>query len=237
MRPALKIEEELDAAEHRTSPGRRYRNRSVHPRTDTGARRGAQGRHRPRFRSRRKATPPYRSANEGFMHACGHDAHAASLVGAARALKAQEKNFTGEVRIFFQQAERDRTGCAAIHRGWSSRRSRRDSRNARKLCPPDRQDRARVGTNQRLVRLFQDNRQGFAGPCLDAAPRNGRRVHRGENRRRSPNRSSHGIPTPLDSVVVGVGVIRGGTNYNIIANEAVIEGTTRSFTDATRELG
>jgi amidohydrolase len=40
---------------------------------------------------------------------------------------------------------------------------------------------------------------------------------------------------PLDPVVVGVGVIKAGTNYNIIANEAVIEGTTRTFSKETRE--
>ena len=48
---------------------------------------------------------PYASQNEGLCHACGHDGHTATLLAAARILKARENEFCGEVRLFFQQAE------------------------------------------------------------------------------------------------------------------------------------
>src|SRR4030067_1516539 len=46
----------------------------------------------------------YASQNPGIMHACGHDAHTAILLGVAELL-AQEENLPGAVRFFFQPAE------------------------------------------------------------------------------------------------------------------------------------
>ncbi len=50
-------------------------------------------------------TVSYRSQNKGFCHACGHDAHTATLLAAAKVLKSKETGFSGQVRLFFQQAE------------------------------------------------------------------------------------------------------------------------------------
>ena len=47
----------------------------------------------------------YKSKNQGYMHACGHDAHTASLLGTAKILKSMEASLEGEVRLFFQQGE------------------------------------------------------------------------------------------------------------------------------------
>ena len=48
---------------------------------------------------------PYASTVGGVMHACGHDAHAAILIGAARILMAMKDCFSGRVRLIFQPAE------------------------------------------------------------------------------------------------------------------------------------
>lgn len=50
-------------------------------------------------------TTDYRSQNRGVMHACGHDAHTAMLLGVARILKNLSPAFQGDVRLIFQPAE------------------------------------------------------------------------------------------------------------------------------------
>ena len=60
---------------------------------------------------------PYRSQNDGVMHACGHDGHTTVLLGAAQVLAARWDEIAGEVRFLFQPAEETGQGarrmCAA----------------------------------------------------------------------------------------------------------------------------
>ena len=60
-----------------------------------------------------KTNLPFASKNPGVMHACGHDAHTAMLLGAARYLAAT-RNFSGRIVLIFQPAEEGLGGARAM---------------------------------------------------------------------------------------------------------------------------
>lgn len=57
---------------------------------------------------------PYKSTNEGVMHACGHDVHTTCLLGAARILKELEQEWEGTIKLIFQPGEEKNPGGASL---------------------------------------------------------------------------------------------------------------------------
>lgn len=79
-----------------------------------------------------------RSTNRGYMHACGHDIHAAGLYGAALALADRLESLRGDVVLLFQSAEETMEGAkrSSTAAFWSSRGCARPSRcTTCRICP------------------------------------------------------------------------------------------------------
>ena len=180
-------------------------------------------------------TVSYRSSNPGVCHACGHDAHAATLLTAARILKSKEQEFSGQIRLFFQQAEEIGAGARLFV-----------------------QDGLLEGVS-RVFGAHVSSRLESGKIALTAGPQNascdyfkikvtGRGAHVSTphlgvdaayvasqivvNLQSIAARSTN----PLDTIVVGVGVVRAGTQYNIVAEHAELEGTTRTVLPEVREF-
>lgn len=57
---------------------------------------------------------PYKSKNDGVMHACGHDVHTASLLGTTRILHELRNDFEGTIKCIFQPGEEKLPGGASL---------------------------------------------------------------------------------------------------------------------------
>jgi amidohydrolase len=176
---------------------------------------------------------PFASEIPGRMHACGHDFHTAAIIGAALLLKEREAELRGTVRLLFQPAEEKASGARLVIASGA----------LEKVC-------AVFGLHNKPdlpVGTFGIKE----GPLMAAA--DGFRVE-------VEGRASHAaVPdagidpvvasahivtalqtivsrnvSPLESAVISVTQLHGGTAWNIIPDRAMLEGTIRTFDRSVR---
>ena len=177
---------------------------------------------------------PYKSQNDGIMHACGHDGHAAYLLGAAKIIKEHTADFTGKVILCFQAAEEIGKGA-------------RDILAAGELDNVDRIFGIHFASG------LDVGKYGIkSGPDMASCDRFKITIHGKAAHITTPQSGADSVfigaliatqlqtvvsrlVSPVEGGLIGVGSFHSGTTYNIIPAEAVLEGTIRAFSVVNRK--
>lgn len=176
---------------------------------------------------------PYQSKFEGLNHACGHDGHAAVLLGAAKILKKHENDFAGKILLAFQPAEEIGAGARQFVQGGFVDEVDQVFGIHLDSSVPVGQLVATSGATNASCDIFKIEVAGKSSHV--AQPDNGRdAVLAAASIVVELQKIVAREVSPLEPVVVGIGVLNAGTRYNIVANHATIEGTVRTFSHETR---
>lgn len=178
---------------------------------------------------------PYASQCPGVMHACGHDAHTAALLGAARALKQLEDNFSGEIALVFQPGEEYGAGAVLFVQVGALEGANRSFGVHLQSNLPVGQVAMNPGAENASVDHFTIRIHGRSAHV--STPELGADALYAAAQIVTALQGLVGrLKSPTDPALIGVGVLRAGEGYNIVAREAVIEGTVRCFSEETRAM-
>lgn len=180
---------------------------------------------------------PFASQTPGVMHACCHDTHAAMLLGAACVLNSMRDQFDGCVKLVFQPSEEDNvaSGAKAMIADGVLENPKVDAMIGQHMWP-----------NAEVGKVLVRN-----GPMMASSDRFYITVRGKKSHGSAPEDGVDAIViamevisvlqtivsrniSPLDSVVVTIGQINGGSRYNIIADEVVMIGTCRNLNPEIR---
>lgn len=173
----------------------------------------------------------FKSRTPGSMHACGHDAHIAILLGAARMLLEVREKINGTVYLVFQPAEEVGQGAPYMMRfgNWYQEVGAIYGSHVWSDLPTGYIS-VEPGERMAAGAVFTVKVKGVSG-------------HAGQPQRTidativaaaivmnlQPIVSR--FANPLDTVVLTIGSLQSGTRFNVISGEAVLEGTTRYFSE------
>ncbi len=180
-------------------------------------------------------TVPYASQCPGVMHACGHDAHTAALLGAARALKKLEDSLSGEIGFVFQPGEEYGKGAVLFLQDGVLEGADRSFGVHMQSNLPVGQVAMNLGAENASVDHFTIRIHGRSAHV--STPELGADALYAAAQIVTALQGLVGrLKSPTDPALIGVGVLRSGEGYNIVAREAVIEGTVRCFSEETRAM-
>jgi amidohydrolase len=179
---------------------------------------------------------PFASTRPGRMHACGHDAHTTILLGAARWLKENQGALRGNVKLLFQPAEETVGGAETMVERGCLENPTVDYVFGLHVMPylPVGRVETRKGALNGCSTTLDITVRGRGGHA--AYPEKGidavliaAHVVVGLN-----NLVARYV-SPLDSAVLTLGTIHGGTTSNVIAEEVRMSATLRAITDPIRD--
>ncbi|BBF44290.1 N-acetyl-L,L-diaminopimelate deacetylase [Lachnospiraceae bacterium KM106-2] len=170
----------------------------------------------------------YCSVNPGVMHACGHDAHMAALLGAADILKSIEDELNCTIKLIFQPSEENCMGAKIIcDEGYMDDVDEIYGLHVFTDMPCG-EISIEAGPRMACTDNFKvrlSGKSGHAGKphqCVDATVMGAATIM---NLQTIISREFD----PGKSAVVSIGHFESGTQHNIISGEARFEGTVRTF--------
>ncbi len=174
----------------------------------------------------------YASQNKGIMHACGHDGHAASLMGAILVLKDME--FEGTVKAIFQPGEENGMGARSVVD--SGAVNDLDGVFAMHVnsgyptgCATIKEGPMSAANDKYFIEIT-----GLG--CHGSTPERGAdALLAGASLVQNLQAMMSHENSPLDPTVLTVGIFRSGTAFNILPESAYLEGSCRTLKKELRE--
>ncbi|MCK5568095.1 MAG: amidohydrolase [Spirochaetes bacterium] len=173
---------------------------------------------------------PFGSTHEGAMHACGHDGHMAMVLGAATVLNKVKDKLNGNIKFLFQPAEEGPGGAKPMIEEGVMENPKVDYSIGCHLWPavPEGNIGVKAGPLMAAMDRFDLKIIGRGGHgamphlCVDALEVGNQVVN-------ALQRIVSRQMNPLQPAVVTIGSFQAGKTFNIIAGEAEMCGTTRTF--------